>query len=290
MGRPPAARSAFRIVHPRRFRRFTAWQTPTSTSPRMADKLSIEYRPLTELLALRWVENPKDHDLGLIHLSMDEHGFNDPVTLGRVGKKEMLVEGHGRLAVLEQKQAKGDNPPTRIIANGKGWMVPVNVGVSFPTMQKAKKYALQHNRLTEMGGYLDDKLLEALKEQKDDLEGIGWSGDDLDRLMTQMDQPLNFDLGTVPPSVAKNIQQIQDMRAQRNKGVESVTSKTDTERFLVIVFDTREEKAALLRSLDLPGDERYVLAKGLKITRLGAMKLHSTKQKSAVLRKAGATG
>ena len=156
--------------------------------------LRIEYRPLAELLALRWVENPKDHDLGLIHQSIDEHGFNDPVTLGRVGKQEMLVEGHGRLECLAQKMNAGDRAPARIKAKFKGryqvdWLVPVNIGVEFPTLQKAKKYALQHNRLTEMGGYHDDKLLEALKEQQLDLAGIGWDDDDLHALGIGMEPP-----------------------------------------------------------------------------------------------------
>ena len=155
--------------------------------------LRIEYRPLADLLALRWVENPKDHDLGLIHQSIDEHGFNDPVTLGRVGKQEMLVEGHGRLECLAQKQANGAEPPARVGVKGKDWLVPVNIGVEFPTLQKAKKYALQHNRLTEMGGYHDDKLLEALKEQRLDLDGIGWDEADIDALMHNQTEHLAED-------------------------------------------------------------------------------------------------
>ena len=160
--------------------------------------LRIEYRPLADLLALRWVENPHDHDLGLIHQSIDEHGFNDPVTLGRVGKQEMLVEGHGRLECLAQKMNAGDRAPARIKAKFKGryqvdWLVPVNIGVECPTLQKAKKYALQHNRLTEMGGYHDDKLLEALKEQRLDLDGIGWDEADIDALMHNQTEHLAED-------------------------------------------------------------------------------------------------
>jgi hypothetical protein len=163
---------------------------PKLTQPRdIPAQLSIAYKTLTELLLLRWAENPKDHDLGLIHQSIAEHGFNDPVCID--GKSGMIVEGHGRLACLEQMKAEGKEPPARIGAGKNDWLVPVITGVDFPNIKKAKKYALQHNRTTEMGGYLDDKLLAALKEQQDGLEGIGWDAQDIDAMFENQKPPMD---------------------------------------------------------------------------------------------------
>ena len=145
-------------------------------------KLKIEYIPLDELI--RWPRNPKQHDLGVIHKSMERFGFTSPVLMDE--KSGRLVAGHGRLDTLMQKMNSGDNPPERIVKKGKMWQVPVIRGLSFESEQEAEAYLLADNRLVELGGWDEGQLAEVLadlaKDGRELLEGTGYDGDDLDEL------------------------------------------------------------------------------------------------------------
>lgn len=103
-------------------------------------------------------------------------------------------------------------------------------------------------------------------------------------------EPWNFgdiELNAAPPTVERNIGELEKIREQRKKGNENVQAKTDTEKYLVIVFSSREEKTELLKELGLPDDERYVPYGGVQILpSIGWI----SKFKSAAKNKSGATG
>src|SRR5579859_2918813 len=90
-----------------------------------------------------------------------------------------------------------------------------------------------------------------------------------------------------PGSVKRNIDKINAIKAQRKKGNDAVIDKTDTEKYLVITFPTREEKIKLLESLNLPGDERYLPSGAVQIRLTGKWR---TAARSAKRNKSGATG
>ncbi len=83
----------------------------------MADEMRIEYMALSELL--RTERNPKKHDLPSLRASMLRWGFTQPLAIDeRTGK---LVEGHGRIEVLQEIQKAGGKPPLRGRRRGCGY-------------------------------------------------------------------------------------------------------------------------------------------------------------------------
>jgi len=102
-----------------------------------------------------------------------------------------------------------------------------------------------------------------------------------------LDQSGELAFNAEPDSVKRNIDKINAIKAQRKKGNDAVIDKTDTEKYLVITFPTREEKIKLLESLNLPGDERYLPSGAVQIRLTGKWR---TAARSAKRNKSGATG
>lgn len=149
------------------------------------ETLYIEYMTLAQIQ--RAARNPKDHDIGVMHRSMERFGYTNPMAINeRTGR---LVWGHGRLETLEQKKANGEAPPKRIKVDPDTgeWRAPVLRGLSFETDEEAEAYVITDNRLTELGGWDDSDLAEVLKEieEFDDvlLLATGFDGDDLEELL-----------------------------------------------------------------------------------------------------------
>ena len=152
-------------------------------------ELKIEYWPLSKLKG--WPKNPKDHDLGAIHVSVEEFDFNDPIGINtRTGQ---IVEGHGRLDVLQQRKASGEKPPGNIIEREGEWIVPVlPLDMDDKT---ADRYSLAHNRTSELGGWNEEVLADVLSDLAADdlLDGTGWDADQVDELLKELGK------GDVPP-------------------------------------------------------------------------------------------
>lgn len=157
------------------------------------DGLMLSYVRLDELQADP--DNPKDHDLGALHGSLDVHGYVEPVI--RDGRTGRLVAGHGRTETLAQKMAEGQSPPEGVRVDGDGvWMVPVVDGWQSRSDADARRLLLALNRTTELGGWHDDALaglLERLAEDEGGLAGSGFDGDDLDELRARLNGPLATD-------------------------------------------------------------------------------------------------
>lgn len=151
-----------------------------------ADRIWVDYLPLSEIRRL--AENPKDHDIGELHGSMDRFGYTAPMTIDE--RSGNLVAGYGRLETLEQKKAGGESPPNRIVMEDGEWKAPVIRGISFNSDAELRAYVIADNRLTELGGWKQDVLVSELARlyENDTLDGTGFDAEDLDRLSRDLQQ------------------------------------------------------------------------------------------------------
>lgn len=124
--------------------------------------VELRYQPLAGMKP--WKRNPKRHDVEGIKRSLRRFGFTSPLLLDE--KSGRIVAGHGRVEALESMRKAGEQRPARILVDDTtgDWLVPVIRGLSFASEEEAEAYLLADNRLTELGGW-DEKLLdEALED------------------------------------------------------------------------------------------------------------------------------
>lgn len=150
----------------------------------------IEYMSLGSLLVAK--RNPKSHDLGQLHISVGRFGYTEPVLIDeRTGR---LVAGHGRLGAMTQLREKKAQPPEGVKVAGSGeWLIPVVRGWASRSDEDAEAYLLASNQLTMLGGWNDSELAKTLKDlaAADALDGTGFDGDDVDRLLADMADAVN---------------------------------------------------------------------------------------------------
>ena len=128
--------------------------------------------------------NPKAHHLETIDASINRFGYVEPVVLdGRTG---FIVSGHGRTKTLQAMEARGDGAPEGVHVSEDGrWYIPVVTGWSSRTDAEAAAALIALNRTTELGGWVDDALLDMLQElseMEDGLAGVGFSDADREAL------------------------------------------------------------------------------------------------------------
>lgn len=144
------------------------------------------------------------------------------------------------------------------------------------TPEERKEFILQDNN--HFGDYDMNALLDTYTEQELDLIGVEITVVNAEQIF---DQP--------PPSVEENLEHMQKIKDQRAKGNEAIKDKTDTEKYLIIVFDSRTSKEQLLERLGLPKDERYVPANTVTLILNGAF--HPiTEHKASNRKKSGSQG
>lgn len=151
--------------------------------------LRIEYTPLSEIEG--WPGNPKGHDDALISSSIEEFGFNEPMTLDEGSGR--LVSGHGRTKALRSRKEGGKAPPGNVQVREDGeWLVPVIRGVSFNSQQEAERYLILVNRTTERGGWNEQALGEMLLglDDLDMLDGLGFEDDELTGYLDLVSEPI----------------------------------------------------------------------------------------------------
>lgn len=150
----------------------------------MADR-TLDYIPLDEIR--RHPRNPKNHDEPLIDASITRLGFIAAGTMDeRTGE---IIDGHGRLDVLEAMFARGDDPPDgiRVLDDGR-WAWPVTRGWASRDEADRTRALVVLNRAVELGGWQPIELRDLLTELPD-LDLTGWvSLDDLPELMPLIDQ------------------------------------------------------------------------------------------------------
>ena len=161
-------------------------------------EIRIVYTALATLV--RAPRNPKQHDHAALRTSMTRWGFTQPLALNEATGK--LVEGHGRLDVLQALKAEGATPPTRITVKGDEWFVPVVRGLSFPTEAEAEAYLVAANQLTIAGGWDEGLLGEtiaSLRAAQTSFDGLGFDQGQLDQIAASFAPAVQQVVATLPP-------------------------------------------------------------------------------------------
>jgi hypothetical protein len=108
-------------------------------------RLHLKYVPLER--AVLWDDNPKEHDIGSIIMSIQQHGFRDPPEFDAA--IEAIVAGNGRVTALNRMYSDNEGPPLYCETDSKGrWLVPILFGGDSASIGAARKYAIDHNMLT----------------------------------------------------------------------------------------------------------------------------------------------
>lgn len=164
---------------------------PKSKSKVKADPRRIEYLPLDKIKADP--RNPREHDEETIGASIGRFGVLDLITMDdRTG---FMVSGHGRRKTYARMEEQGESPPEGVkVAEDGTWLIPVAVGWASRSDMEARAALIALNRTTELGGWVDDELLSLLselEEEGDGLDGVGFTQEDMDRLLLKADEALS---------------------------------------------------------------------------------------------------
>ena len=147
--------------------------------------LYIDWMRLGDIKLAR--RNPKSHDLGQINESIGRFGYITPMFMDEGTGR--LVAGHGRWKALSGMKVRGETRPTgvRVGRIDGEWLVPVIRGHTFVSEGEMEAYLIADNRSTELGGWDEDMLMTILADLSLDeevgLDGVGFDGDDIDKLL-----------------------------------------------------------------------------------------------------------
>jgi DNA modification methylase len=146
----------------------------------MGDVRRIEYQDIGSLVGA--LKNPKRHAEEHLDASFNRFGFTEPLVLDeRTGR---LVAGHGRLAALLRLREKHGQPPEGVDVSAAGeWTVPVVRGWSSRNDKEADAYVVASNQITIAGGWDDGELVELLRGLEGQLSGVGFSEEELSKLI-----------------------------------------------------------------------------------------------------------
>jgi hypothetical protein len=162
-------------------------------------KISVKWEELTSIKGAP--RNPKDHDIGAIISSIERFGFVSPVIVNET--TDRLVAGHGRLEALRAMWSNGDDMPkgVRLVrgSSPEQWSIPVIHGFEFATDEEAEAYLIADNRIGELGGWVEDELIDVLTDLQggNSLDAVGYDGDDLDDIIKKLGK--EFDPDAVKP-------------------------------------------------------------------------------------------
>lgn len=146
----------------------------------MSDR-RIDYINIDEVIPA--LANPKRHDLDTLDDSIIRWGFTEPLLMDeRTGR---LVAGHGRLEAIKNQRDRGGSVPSGVKVDGTLWLIPVARGWSSQNDDEANAYLVASNRVSELGGWDDAELVELLTSL-DDLEGVGYTLDQLNELTNKV--------------------------------------------------------------------------------------------------------
>ncbi len=219
--------------------------------------------------------NPRRNDAGVpkVAESIRRFGFRQPIVVDR---NLVIVAGHTRFLAAKKLRLKE---------------VPVHVAADLSADQ-ARAYRLADNRTAQEALWDEDKLIEELQTlDREIVNATAFDQDELDRLLAHAEASLDEE---PPESVQKNLERMEEVRAIRKTAREAVSSRDDTERYLVVVFPDRAAREAAVRRLGLPDDERYVDAAVVDLRRRVGRAAEPVKAsrptKAASPRRSGATG
>jgi hypothetical protein len=134
--------------------------------------------------------NVKGHDFETIDDSVKRFGVIDPIV--RDDRTGYIISGHGRRETLTRMFQAGEDAPDGVVVNEAGeWLVSVGVGWASRTDAEAMAALIALNRTTELGGWVEDSLLDLLDdltaEGDHGLIGVGFDEDDIDDLRLRLE-------------------------------------------------------------------------------------------------------
>lgn len=174
--------------------------------------------------------NAKDHDIGTLTESMIRFGYTQPILIDKKTKK--LLAGHGRIQALKTLKEGKYDAPKRIFVDDNKWFVPCHE-IDMENEGEAEAYLIADNRLTELGGWNDELLLESLHSILQDtgsLDGTGWDLEDMDDILKTMEEPITQEKEDVTIKVGKyKLKVSQDAYDQWSLMVQSQVGKDKDE-------------------------------------------------------------
>ncbi len=134
-------------------------------------------------------QNPKNHDIGAIIVSIRRFGFVAPLIVNSATGR--LLAGHGRTEALRAMWNEGEDPPVNIVQTKEGeWKVPT-IEVEIADESEALAYLVADNRLTELGGWDESILIDVMKDLaqcgEDLFQATGWDEDDLSAALKNLE-------------------------------------------------------------------------------------------------------
>jgi site-specific DNA-methyltransferase (adenine-specific) len=143
---------------------------------------SIEYVSLRKLRADP--RNPKAHAGEAIEHSVGRFGFVEPIVVDE--RTGYIASGHGRVETLTRMRVDQKAAPKGVRVTSKGdWLVPVVKGWESSSDAEAGAALIAFNRTTELGGWVDEALLDLLQEIED-ADALGFSGEEIADLEAQV--------------------------------------------------------------------------------------------------------
>jgi DNA modification methylase len=134
---------------------------------------SIEYVSLRKLRADP--RNPKAHAGEAIEHSVGRFGFVEPIVVDE--RTGYIASGHGRVETLTRMRVDKKAAPKGVRVTSKGdWLVPVVKGWESASDAEAGAALIAFNRTTELGGWVDEALLDLLQEIED-ADALGFDGE-----------------------------------------------------------------------------------------------------------------
>lgn len=140
--------------------------------------MEAKYEPLSKLVGLP--RNPKLHNLGDIHQSIDRFGFVNRVIINDTTNH--IIAGNGRVETLRQKKLNNDPAPNGILVKSDDWYVPTD-RISVPAEEEdALAIALNHIGENEWDSARTAEILSDLAA-KGELAGTGYDEEEVDYLL-----------------------------------------------------------------------------------------------------------
>lgn len=197
-----------------------------------------EYIPLDHLTADP--ANPKAHNVDVIDASIGRFGIIDQIV--RDDRTGYIISGHGRDETLRRMRDRGDNPPEGVRVDAGGhWLIPVIVGWSSRTDSEARAALIALNRTTELGGWVDESLLDLLDgltaEGEHGLDGVGFDDDSIDALRERLASEALVDRFT-----EREKQKVGAEPDDADGGIGSISLAPEVKEIVVVVPAERYEE------------------------------------------------